>query len=297
MGAFYSALLCLLIVGISRLLAFTNQGADRGTLLHVPLPEHTVMPDIELVKDGNEGSVVTSYVMDQVIIDYINARDAQARARVTNNTTYLQDHFTDEMVTKWIPHFSENAEKGINEQSSTLAHNIDITFFSLDESVIGFTDRGVVEYHRLYQDETLISSWIDTSDYQVICVLEDARWRIRQIKEIKKNTTIQNDLTQANSLSTSDLKGINYYPAQSPWNLLDAAINDEDYVKDMSRIKELGCNSLKIFLQYEEFGKENVSIEKINHLLHFLDIVHDACLLYTSPSPRDKRQSRMPSSA
>ena len=68
MGAFYSALLCLLIVGISRLLAFTNQGADRGTLLHVPLPEHTVMPDIELVKDGNEGSVVTSYVMDQVII-------------------------------------------------------------------------------------------------------------------------------------------------------------------------------------------------------------------------------------
>ena len=24
---------------------------------------------------------------------------------------------------------------------------------------------------------------------------------------------------------------------------------------------------------------------------------HDACLLYTSPSPRDKRQSRMPSSA
>ena len=25
--------------------------------------------------------------------------------------------------------------------------------------------------------------------------------------------------------------------------------------------------------------------------------VYDACLLYTSPSPRDKRQSRMPSSA
>ena len=25
--------------------------------------------------------------------------------------------------------------------------------------------------------------------------------------------------------------------------------------------------------------------------------LYDACLLYTSPSPRDKRQSRMPSSA
>ena len=28
-----------------------------------------------------------------------------------------------------------------------------------------------------------------------------------------------------------------------------------------------------------------------------LDAVHKLCLLYTSPSPRDKRQSRMPSSA
>ena len=27
------------------------------------------------------------------------------------------------------------------------------------------------------------------------------------------------------------------------------------------------------------------------------DMEQDACLLYTSPSPRDKRQSRMPSSA
>ena len=37
-------------------------------------------------------------------------------------------------------------------------------------------------------------------------------------------------------------------------------------------------------------------------LIHTATLVHDdindeACLLYTSPSPRDKRQSRMPSSA
>ena len=38
-------------------------------------------------------------------------------------------------------------------------------------------------------------------------------------------------------------------------------------------------------------------------ILYLLIVIHDAdqqegsCLLYTSPSPRDKRQSRMPSSA
>ena len=36
----------------------------------------------------------------------------------------------------------------------------------------------------------------------------------------------------------------------------------------------------------------------INHLRNNgLEVVDNICLLYTSPSPRDKRQSRMPSSA
>ena len=42
-------------------------------------------------------------------------------------------------------------------------------------------------------------------------------------------------------------------------------------------------------------GQYSVSREVLNELgLHDLPII---CLLYTSPSPRDKRQSRMPSSA
>ena len=32
-------------------------------------------------------------------------------------------------------------------------------------------------------------------------------------------------------------------------------------------------------------------------LYEFIIVKHKSCLLYTSPSPRDKRQSRMPSSA
>ena len=39
---------------------------------------------------------------------------------------------------------------------------------------------------------------------------------------------------------------------------------------------------------HEKSGKLNI---------HELKVLMRACLLYTSPSPRDKRQSRMPSSA
>ena len=41
---------------------------------------------------------------------------------------------------------------------------------------------------------------------------------------------------------------------------------------------------------YEYYARENAQSETVCG-------AHEACLLYTSPSPRDKRQSRMPSSA
>ena len=67
------------------------------------------------------------------------------------------------------------------------------------------------------------------------------------------------------------------------------------------------------FLMLDEFGSENSEdyvagfpphphrgIETVTYMLNG-DFEHEdstgGCLLYTSPSPRDKRQSRMPSSA
>ena len=52
----------------------------------------------------------------------------------------------------------------------------------------------------------------------------------------------------------------------------------------------------------KEVEKEKLFAEKLNGRLAMLGIIagigaYLTCLLYTSPSPRDKRQSRMPSSA
>ena len=45
-------------------------------------------------------------------------------------------------------------------------------------------------------------------------------------------------------------------------------------------------------------SKNIVDNQEIQNLFKDTNISHDyICLLYTSPSPRDKRQSRMPSSA
>ena len=44
-------------------------------------------------------------------------------------------------------------------------------------------------------------------------------------------------------------------------------------------------------------GPDQVTIEQKAIGLNYIDTYHRSCLLYTSPSPRDMRRSRMPSSA
>ena len=55
-----------------------------------------------------------------------------------------------------------------------------------------------------------------------------------------------------------------------------------------TRIKAIDQN-------YPLYG--NVIFEPVGSLKQLNEIDNTICLLYTSPSPRDKRQSRMPSSA
>ena len=58
-------------------------------------------------------------------------------------------------------------------------------------------------------------------------------------------------------------------------------------------LKPVVADELTIDFTYER----NVNIGSISPSLHLAPFADERCLLYTSPSPRDKRQSRMPSSA
>ena len=48
---------------------------------------------------------------------------------------------------------------------------------------------------------------------------------------------------------------------------------------------------------FREFVERNVEAEALGYVSTFLVEHHFTCLLYTSPSPRDRQKSRMPSSA
>ena len=79
----------------------------------------------------------------------------------------------------------------------------------------------------------------------------------------------------------------------------NVAMNPLDFVSTADFFS-FGTNDLAQFLMAADRTNEMVShyLEQANQTV--VNLIKDfakACLLYTSPSPRDKRQSRMPSSA
>ncbi len=71
-----------------------------------------------------------------------------------------------------------------------------------------------------------------------------------------------------------DIKGINYYPQKNPWFEFWKQYDSITVKKDFRIIKELNLNSIRIFIPYELFGKENVSRIKMEHLIKTLDIAY-----------------------
>ena len=53
-----------------------------------------------------------------------------------------------------------------------------------------------------------------------------------------------------------------------------------------------------VYGRYDDQNKINEFLSKVDVVtFEFENVPYETCLLYTSPSPRDKRQYRMPSSA
>ena len=80
---------------------------------------------------------------------------------------------------------------------------------------------------------------------------------------------------------------------------LDEYFGEKDFIQELSKLKSVDIlwvapNSVSMITQYQELnGIEEFKDFELQHNMRN----SNSCLLYTSPSPRDKRQSRMPSSA
>ena len=82
---------------------------------------------------------------------------------------------------------------------------------------------------------------------------------------------------------------------------LDLALKHNTHLLDENSMLSEMANKLRFELKYvqeqNEILEKSISNREIAGGMDREELMNEVCLLYTSPSPRDKRQSRMPSSA
>ena len=134
------------------------------------------------------------------------------------------------------------------------------------------------QYQEAYEGDLLLFQQKDTTSYQIMMLLEDGFWRIRHMQEIETEREVRlktNREIDSILETVKNLKGINYYPQKTPWDTFGKKFNDTIIGKDFGVIKAMGLNTIRIFIQYEDFGKADVKLEKLERLKKTMDLASE----------------------
>ncbi|PRX15133.1 cellulase (glycosyl hydrolase family 5) [Nonlabens ulvanivorans] len=267
--AFYILIIALITLGISSLYSYLNTGADRSTMLHTEqIQERYYIPIIEWDTTSIKGRPLDATTLKSIEEDYLNAWYVRARALKNNTLTGIEDYYTASATTKVTELINFNLSNQITVAMTSLEHHPKVEFFSEDGQLIVLTDTDVLEHEQLYKEGVFLNKTSSLNTYKIILLLEDGYWRIRQFVKVSSQDRLKE--LSSNPLNLN-LKGINYYPKSSPWDTFGTQFNKDTIATDFKIIKNAGLNSIRIFVGYEDFGKEHVSADKLEKLRVLLD--------------------------
>ena len=67
-------------------------------------------------------------------------------------------------------------------------------------------------------------------------------------------------------------KGVNYYPQKTPWSFFWTQYNSSTIKTDFALIHRLGFNTIRIFINFNDFNKGNVPPERLQQLGNLLNL-------------------------
>lgn len=268
----------LIIFGIGAAWAFMNTGADKTSMLHLEVPmEDVYKPDLNWTNLENPGRMMDPQALGEITNDYMNAWHVRNIAYKKNDRYGIEDFYTEDARTQLYSNIDLNTAKNQHYKRTTINHNPALDFYTADGTMVVFKDYNVIEYQEVYEGENLLFKEKDTTSYQVMMLLEDGFWRIRHLKEIPNlvdTTTVKPREIENKLAKIKSLRGLNYYPKDSPWDTFGKRFNDTIINEDFKIIEKMGLNAIRIFVQYEDFGKNNVNPKKLKLLKETLDLAH-----------------------
>ncbi len=278
----YIIIITLVVYGISAIYSYLNTGADRSKMLHTEIKKiDQYLPKVQWTPLNNEGRPMDIQTRLDVENDYLDAWYIKHLAYKTNSKQGIDDYYTEHARENLFDIIDLNASENTIVESTTLKHHPTLEFFSEDGQLAVITDNNVVEFKRVYKDNIILLETTEVASYKVILLLEDGFWRIRHMVKFKVETYKSPPvLTSVKNLS---IKGINYYPQATPWNMFGDDFDTDIISNDFKIIREAGLHHIRLFVPYEGFGSANVNKDKLKKLRQVLDLasIHDLKVMVT----------------
>ncbi len=273
-----------LLFGLSTILQYLNSGASRSSMLHLEKETiNTYAPKVIWENTENVGRKMEPNTLKMIEKDYLFSWYVKNKSLEKNKKQGIEDFYTKNARINLYQSIDYNLKNKITIESTTLKHYPKLEFYSEDGQQVVFTDKNVIEYQKIFKDEKLITAVQDTATYKVLMLLEDGFWRVRHIQKMKlepfaKDTIklnpefkIDGKKIKYNNVDFT-IKGINYYPKKSAWDTFGTLFNKDTITNDLDIIKKAKLNSIRIFIQYDDFGKADVIPEKLQKLKILLDL-------------------------
>ncbi len=278
----FIGVIILTLFGISQVLSYLNTGADRTSMLHLAVSKEQVyLPKLKWKDTINPARPIEKQTLLNIEQDYLNAWYIRNAAYQTNKEDGIEDYYTKSARQNILKSIDSNKKKNIAIHSTTIHHNIALDFYSADGQLAVLSDKNVKEYQRVYKGNKVLLETQLQSDYQIMLMLEDGFWRIRHIvkEEAHPIDTVLQDNTLAKIVDNKifienkeyQIKGINYYPQKTPWDMFGEDFDIDRIGQDFDIINDAGLNTIRIFVPYEVFGKAKVKAEKLKKLEQVLD--------------------------
>lgn len=263
-------LISLLLLG-SKIITYYKTGAAETSILQESL-KNTDSTKKNIVWRNNDASLANPN------ITYALAKDLHSAWKNLNQSIYhqdehnLSDYYHDDMIEKIKDKVSQ-AENVIDRHA--ISHDLELNHLSLDRSVAVIKDHRCVLVQREVNMGKEESFSLDTISYTAIFVFSDGLWKIKNwVQEDLVEATDSQDYStttlEENLTLIPDILGINYYAQDYPWHYFWDSTSVDIITSDFKIIKELGLNTVRIFIPYQtfsQFGKEEYYLQKLNQLM------------------------------
>ncbi|WP_035715963.1 glycoside hydrolase family 2 TIM barrel-domain containing protein [Christiangramia echinicola] len=272
----------ILIFGISSVWGYLNTGADRSTMLHTEIKSKQMyLPEISWDTTSYKGRTMEGQSLKEIERDYLNSWYVRNLALKNNEGYGIEDYYTDSARVNIYRILDDNKVRKINFNSTTTAHHPELQFYSADGQLVVFNDINVIEYSESLENGKILDRSVDTSSYRVMMLLEDGFWRVRHMQQVEDTLNFEpiesfsewgvNEDQVFYQDHKYDIKGINYYPQKTPWDMFGDEFDMAAIKSDFNLINQSGLNTIRIFIPYEDFGAADVQENKIYKLKNVLD--------------------------